>query len=103
MLFPILAIQLNGKILVGGNFSTFNGIGTYGSIIRLVGDLPRFSGENFSVSVGERVSSLKVANTFVVPSSDAPGQVPGSLCVNSGGSALLIRKPSGDVGSVVIV
>ena len=53
-------IQPDGKILIGGNFSTFNGVTTQGSLIRLNdngttdltfnGGLPTVFGEVYSIS-----------------------------------------------------
>ena len=105
------AIQTDGKIVVGGIFTSYNDGTAYscGNIIRLLVTAPvppvplkPFQGENFSVTRRIKVSSLVVFNTFKLPVSQSPSQEAGSVSISTNGSSMLVRKPDGSVGSVVI-
>ena len=103
-----LVIQSDGKIIVGGAFTSYNDGTSYacGNIIRLLTIAPAsqkiFQGENFSVTKTSKTSSITVFNTFKLPVSQSPSQEAGSVSISTNGSSMLVRKPDGSVGSVVI-
>jgi uncharacterized delta-60 repeat protein len=92
-----IVIQPDGKVLVGGGFTTYNNVPSSKAITRLNGSVI------FSVaSTDFKIQKLSLYNSLVVrvisklPITSAPGYAPGSICVTPVGN-ILIRNQSGNV------
>jgi len=102
-----LALQPNGRVVIGGQFPGYNDGTQYsnGNIIRLIAYPVNFQGGNAGNRIGSSVklSSLKVRGDFKLPISNNPGQNAGTISMDSLGIFLKIRKPDGSVGVVPIL
>jgi len=93
-----LALQPNGKIVVGGDFFFYQGFLTQ-NIARLYGSpLKSAVGESFAFRKSLKVGDIIVGNNFTIPSGDTPAQEPGSICLDI--TRILIRKLDGSVGII---
>jgi uncharacterized delta-60 repeat protein len=96
-----LALQPDGKVIAGGDFTTYNN-NPSNYIIRLITSAPTIfsvSSTDSKIRIYESVNSKNVRNNLKMSISLAPGYAPGSVCVSPSGN-ILIRNQNGTITTI---